>query len=993
MRQLASCYLGRAAVMSRSRPRRRERHVDNAARAHPTRHFPNSKVQDVAWSPPPARPKPLKKKHSVSAWGDADNTQALQRSQERQRLATLPTSPMATTRGPGLTNGISNNRSRSASAVGHRRSNSRSRGTVPANWGANTTFTLHDGRRTQATQAFANLVGDEASPTRGGPSSDHSGRRRVKKTVLRRTRGAKPAVSPSLPHSGVVQARHGSVGSAFTFHEVPQSRPSTSGSGGVNSGTGVLQTHNQRAAKSGTLDPMAEAEHETDTEVSSTWLRDAINSSPGLDDVSLPPNSPTHASSGSPEPQSPKLPKMGASYSVQGRPDGSRVEATRVVKWPQDYMDASPPSTNRPAVYVEPPPRQGPGARPRSPLTAAAGQYADRVGLAPIRPRASSAASPTRWKAPVGTDRGAGHGTARSSAGGSTNRSQAGSTLLAQQISARRGLPTLGLPPGDGSLDISFRTDAPSIAGGRRRGSLSSVALSTTGGRPVNERPPGQAPKPDTAIAPEFHLLRREVQLPHGEALSGDWGYNAEERMWERMEFPARVPAGRRDAVLLNKWLTTVLKDLDSHTQEALAVARAEKALDNGDDAVVGDASDDDVALTAAADRMEQQRLALLARLRAVRGQALDRGMQLFSSCFAEATRQVSVHCVERGELLARVWRGTRALWREVVTLIREGSAVALEQTRKRAERAAAELAMLQASVDEQVRLWQEKYDLAAAGLRDTQERCDVLTREAKQNMSEGRRLREMMRQMLALQMGQGTGGGAFGADTTGTAGANMMAEMMAAAFGGEVGANTGLQVLRLRMQHAPVRVFDVHTKLVLRTDARKSLVINEYFEVGAGVDGMGSDSDDDMEAALEEVAEGRYDPIAAAAAAANRPRKSAADRHQGPRVEGGGRAMENPDKENVFDLGVECLRFPDVLDFMFTGQILLSEMDAVQELREDAETLQMAALEAACTEKINVLREQEEEAKRAAGQAKKDVKTLQAEVHQPLGASACALV
>ena len=109
--------------------------------------------------------------------------------------------------------------------------------------------------------------------------------------------------------------------------------------------------------------------------------------------------------------------------------------------------------------------------------------------------------------------------------------------------------------------------------------------------------------------------------------------------------------------------------------------------------------------------------------------------------------------------------------------------------------------------------------------------------------------------------------------------------------------------------------------------------------------------------------------------------------------MEGGGRAMENPDKENVFDLGVECLRFPDVLDFMFTGQILLSEMDAVQELREDAETLQMAALEAACTEKINVLREQEEEAKRAAGQAKKDVKTLQAEVHQPLGASACALV
>ena len=111
-----------------------------------------------------------------------------------------------------------------------------------------------------------------------------------------------------------------------------------------------------------------------------------------------------------------------------------------------------------------------------------------------------------------------------------------------------------------------------------------------------------------------------------------------------------------------------------------------------------------------------------------------------------------------------------------------------------------------------------------------------MLTREAKQNMSEGRRLREMMRQMLALQMGQGTGGGAFGADTTGTAGANMMAEMMAAAFGGEVGANTGLQVLRLRMQHAPVRVFDVHTKLVLRTDARKSLVINEYFDVGAGV-------------------------------------------------------------------------------------------------------------------------------------------------------------
>ena len=393
------------------------------------------------------------------------------------------------------------------------------------------------------------------------------------------------------------------------------------------------------------------------------------------------------------------------------------------------------------------------------------------------------------------------------------------------------------------------------------------------------------------------------------------------------------------------------------------------------------------------ADDHRVQAEALAQRVRVLRGRAVREALRLYSSCYAEATRQVSVHCVERGQLLVRVWRGAQTLWREVVALVEEGASAELAQAQARRAQCEKRVAALESQVLEEAGLWADKYEQVVAARRDLTERCTVLTKQAKRDTAETRRLREMLRQLLAQQMSAGTSGKAgvgFGPNVHGAAGANIMAEIMAAAFGAEVGSDKGLQVLRLRMGPEG-RVYDVHAPVVLRSDARRSEVLNQYFEVAEDTDGSGgdggSDNDSDEEAMelMGDPMSPSYDPVKAARAMAARPRKQLQERHQGPRVEGGGRALGTPDDDGVFDLGVECVRFPDVLDFMFTGKVLLTGMDEVQELRTDAESLGMAALEAACTERIKQLRAQtaagtlhaDEQARKAAGAREQVAKLL----------------
>ena len=142
--------------------------------------------------------------------------------------------------------------------------------------------------------------------------------------------------------------------------------------------------------------------------------------------------------------------------------------------------------------------------------------------------------------------------------------------------------------------------------------------------RPRRENP---ANVPESMIPDAFRVLL-EAPLPYAEpgflgAFGGtdEWRHNLATRKWERTVFPSKVPAGRRDVQLLHAW--------------------------------VGD---------------------MVARLQQTAGKLPEENMLkeaqvLFSVAFHEMIRQVSVHCLERGHLMGKIWWSEMELFQRLLQL------------------------------------------------------------------------------------------------------------------------------------------------------------------------------------------------------------------------------------------------------------------------------------------------------------------------------------
>lgn len=121
----------------------------------------------------------------------------------------------------------------------------------------------------------------------------------------------------------------------------------------------------------------------------------------------------------------------------------------------------------------------------------------------------------------------------------------------------------------------------------------------------------GEAALPASLIPREHHVVE-ESPTPPADRLNSR--YDEAKHTWQRTVFPALHPTSRRDVIMLERWLDTMVAQIEA------------------------DAQADPVAL-------------------------LTNVQEVYSICFFELVRQASVDCVERGRLLAKVWQAYVSLF------------------------------------------------------------------------------------------------------------------------------------------------------------------------------------------------------------------------------------------------------------------------------------------------------------------------------------------
>eukprot|EP00753_Platysulcus_tardus_P015980 PLAT5360.1.p1 GENE.PLAT5360.1~~PLAT5360.1.p1 ORF type:complete len:1329 (+),score=498.64 PLAT5360.1:509-3988(+) len=199
---------------------------------------------------------------------------------------------------------------------------------------------------------------------------------------------------------------------------------------------------------------------------------------------------------------------------------------------------------------------------------------------------------------------------------------------------------------------------------------------------PAASLPPGDdkhAAGGDTLIPEEQHVLLKTAMPPtdgHPE-----WKWSDEHRLWMRREFPSLRPTGRRDVVLLGRWLLEQLGE---------------------------------------AEKMEDP------------AQALLRAQQIYSTCFHELVRQVSLQCVERGQLLARVWKTFVALFDRIIKLYHQRSKAEAMKATKAVEDA------------------QQKQSLALHELRQQKREQDVRLSHLREQLSAAQNVISVMQATVA---------------------------------------------------------------------------------------------------------------------------------------------------------------------------------------------------------------------------------------------------
>ena len=142
------------------------------------------------------------------------------------------------------------------------------------------------------------------------------------------------------------------------------------------------------------------------------------------------------------------------------------------------------------------------------------------------------------------------------------------------------------------------------------------------------------------------HSSPRDMRLPRGYDLAraADLSMAVDQEVdpsdphgWYKAVFESRMPAGRRDAVLVSRWLDRM------EAEEAAGGGGDEGGEGAGGGGMSGE------ALDGSADGARKPL--------AFAGSTTTRRVEQLSAAFDELVRQVSVNCIERGQALTRVWQ------------------------------------------------------------------------------------------------------------------------------------------------------------------------------------------------------------------------------------------------------------------------------------------------------------------------------------------------
>jgi len=150
---------------------------------------------------------------------------------------------------------------------------------------------------------------------------------------------------------------------------------------------------------------------------------------------------------------------------------------------------------------------------------------------------------------------------------------------------------------------------------------------------------------PASVIPDAFRIIMESplpTREPHFYTIFGDgednWQYNERTRQFEAMLFPSKVPAGRRDVLLLHAWINDMIGRLK---QSSTALQEEEMLRD---------------------------------------------AQLLFSVAFHEIIRQVSVHCLERGHLMGKIWWSEMELFNRLLQLQRKSTQALRTEKAKHAD-------------------------------------------------------------------------------------------------------------------------------------------------------------------------------------------------------------------------------------------------------------------------------------------------------------------
>ena len=171
----------------------------------------------------------------------------------------------------------------------------------------------------------------------------------------------------------------------------------------------------------------------------------------------------------------------------------------------------------------------------------------------------------------------------------------------------------------------------------------------------------GSGSVPASVIPDAFQIIMESplpMREPHFYTLFGEeednWRYNERTRHFESVLFPSKVPAGRRDVLLLHAWVN----DMIGRLKQTSASLKEEEMLKDA--------------------------------------------QLLFSVAFHEIIRQVSVNCLERGYLMGKIWWSEMELFNRLLQLARRSeAALQAEKESHHEEKAALEarVAELEAEV------------------------------------------------------------------------------------------------------------------------------------------------------------------------------------------------------------------------------------------------------------------------------------------------------